>query len=299
VTRLAWLICSASAAATGPACAQAWIGELAARHYIEQQVAQESACMAGMRPDGKRSAEALTPAKAIMIDYWTRVSGGKPSNVSSLFLPNSDAHWVNGARRLSGSGFASLIDPFAAAGWRFDDSPLSLIHAGDGKSSIGQWLVRDERGKRRGTYSAVFGRKASQWRLRSVELIAADVYVDPLVQYCHALNDVLPARLEYVKTMREAAEKRAVKADARAVAAARSADVVTAAAAVATGSYKDRKLTAAKLAREQADTLKATAAAIQIELTERKAAELAVLAEVKAAEEARIAGRAALSAGTR
>jgi hypothetical protein len=138
----------------------------------------------------------------------------------------------------------------------------------------------------------LFTRKAGVWKLSTLELVGADTYADPLVQYCHRVGDVMPYRLRSTKFSREYAEKRLAKATAKAELASAEA---TKAQAAATASGKAGKVEAARLAAEKATKAQATAAQRKTEFEHASRLEATAIADAKAMEDARTAGVAALS----
>ena len=280
-----------------PAHAQAWIGLMVGDMMARQAAAvKEQACMTGTAMEGEKIEDARAPADAVMRAYWQSVKGGQATTVSAHFHLDKRTRWASGDTVRDMAGTASVVDDFAAAGLTPDAAPLGFFRAGDGQSAAGQWVVRDAGGKRRGTYKAMFDRKAGVWKLQTLDLIGENIWVDPLVQYCHKPGDVLPYRLSNSSWMRDYTEKRAIKGEAKAAALEAEAAKLQSAAASAKPGARATKEAAAKFATEKASQARASATLRNSAALQAAESERAAKADAKAVEEARIAGQAALAA---
>jgi hypothetical protein len=263
----------------GTAQAQIWIGQIVGNMIAQEAAAQrEEACMTGTAMSDKEVAEARSPALATMQGYFADAKAGV--SFEPRFQPDKKSLWTGGGASpgVGVAGMSRQHDGMAGGDTVLEATPLGFVRAGDGSSAFGQWLVRDPAGKKVGTYSALFTRRAGIWRLSTLGQSPAAAYVDPVVQYCHKPGDVLPYRLSSTKWLREAAEKRVAKAEKR----AREADARAA----------DPK--APVDARERADSLGRQLARQREALDSARAAEAQAQADAKAAEDAKAAATASL-----
>jgi hypothetical protein len=277
--------------------AQMWIGLMVGDMMARGQAAEtERLCMIGTPMPDAEIEEARKPSLLALQGYWQTVSNARPANVSAHFNLTSKTRWVNGAMVLPMAGLAAVSDPFAASKLVFDEAPMAFVRAGDGASAAAQWAVRDRAGKRSGTYQARFTRAAGVWRLSELELVGAATYVDPLVQYCHKRDDVLPYRLSSAEWLKTHTAKRAAKAGEKAAIARTAAAKAEAAAAAATGSGKAAKATAAALAAAKSQKAEEAAALRKSEADKAVSADTQAKADAAALTAVRTAGIAALTA---
>ncbi len=288
--------CLAAMMTSGPAQAQAWIGLMVGNMMAQQQAAlQERNCMMGIPMPEKEINEARKPGLEIMVSYWTHVKGGGISDASADFHLDKKTRWFTVTQSADLAHLNAITDPFAAARLTFDPDPLAFFRAGDGQSAAGQWIVRDGQGKRSGTYNASFKRHMGVWKLTALELVSGKDYVDPLLQYCHKVADVLPYRLSNAAWLRSFAQKRAIKAETKAAEAARLAAAAQASATAASRSAKASREANAKLAADKATAAAEVAVARKADLARAVAEDEAAKSDAAALEQARVAGRAALA----
>lgn len=273
----------AGLAASAPAHAQAWLGQVVGDMIAREQAAiQEQACMTGTPMPDSEVAETRATAQAAMSGYWGAVSAGGAANVAPYYQFDKKAKWVSGSTVVPLAGLARVTDPFAVSGASLDARPLAYFRAGDGSTVRGQWAVRRGDGSLVGTYDAGFRRAAGAWKLVELTLIPATTYVEPLVQYCHKAGDVLPYRVAWTTGQRSYLETRATRLEAKAAKAQAAADKVT--------GYSEAAALTRKRAADAATKAKGAREAARLAA---EANELA-LADAKAAEAARAAGQAAL-----
>lgn len=269
--------------------AQAWIGQVVGDMVANAAAAErERKCMLGeaMLPD--EVAEARSPADRLVADYWRTVASGDSVDVSALFQADTKSRWISPSGTVTQAGLVRVTDPFASAGAAIDPTPLAFFRAGDASSAAGQWVARRPDGTVVATYAAQFRRSLGNWKLSQFEVSSADTVVDPLVQYCHQPDDVMPYRLTSAAATRGYAEKRATKLQAKALQAKASADGAAEAVASAKPGSRDARAT------------KAATLAQSAEAAARKADEAAaVLAEaIKVDEKAKADNAAVESAKT-
>ena len=277
----------------GSAHAQIWIGQIVGNMIAEEQAAaREQACMNGAPQPDSETAEVRQPALSAMTLYFEAAKGGG-APLSSQFHLDKHSRWTNGNVSASMTEIDRQSDPFAHDGLALDAASIGFLRAGDGSSTLGQWIVHDASGAKRGTYTAVLTRKLGVWRLSTLELTPARTYVDPVVQYCHKPGDVLPYRLSSTTTMREWAEKRFAKAEAKAEKAEQAAAAARAKADKSPGNASAQAALTEAAAR--AKTLADQREARRTELAGAKIAEESARADAKAAEERKAAAIASLA----
>lgn len=280
----------------GSAHAQIWIGQIVGEMMAQgQAAAREQACMNGTPQPDKETDEVRQPALSAMTGYFEAAKGGG-APLSSQFHLDKHSRWTNGTVSASVVDIDRQSDPFAHGGLALDTASIGFLRAGDGSSALGQWTVHDASGATMGTYTAVLTRKLGVWRLSTLELTPARTYIDPVVQYCHKPGDVLPYRLTSTASMREWAEKRLAKAEAKAekaeqaAAAARAKADKTPNSASAQADVSEAMVRAKSLADQRearrtelagAKTAEASAVADAKDAEEKKAAAIAALASVK------------------
>lgn len=202
------------------------IGQFAAKLGAEQAAAQEAACMNGTAPDALRVIKVKGKARDVMAEYWARVKGGKPANLSALFHTGMKPGWsTDDPVRLASPADTGLksddgrlsahADAFVALGLKLDEVRLNFVLAGDQKSAIGQWAVLNGAGQIAGLYDATFVQRKKAWKLTRLQWSGANIAFRPPRQYCHMPEDVMPHRLANAKSARIAAEESLVKAEAR------------------------------------------------------------------------------------
>ncbi|MEO7689473.1 MAG: hypothetical protein ABIS51_09315 [Sphingomonas sp.] len=276
----------------GTAHAQIWIGLMVGDMISQQQGAlREQACMNGTPQPDNEIAEARRPALSAMTGYFEAAKGGG-APLSSQFHLDKRSLWISGSVRAGMAEIDHQSDPFARDGLALDTASISFVRSGDGSSALGQWTVRDASGAKMGTYTGVFARKMGVWRLSTLELTPARVYVDPVVQYCHKPGDVLPYRVSSTTLWREVAEKRLAKATAKAEKAEQAAAAARAKAdkSPSNASAQAALNEAVARAKNLADQL----AMRRSELGGAQAMEASALEDAKAAEDAKVAAMAAL-----
>ena len=275
-----------AAVASEPANAQAWIGEMVGNMIAQEQAAQrEAACMGGAAMPDSEIAETRASAFAAMNGYWNAVRSGAPADVTPFYRDDRKASWRSGGSALDGVALHKLTDPLAQSGAVFDATPLAYFRSGDGSSVHGQWAVRRADGKLIGTLDAAFSRTAGQWKLSDLTVYSATEYVEPLVQYCHKVGDVLPYRVASTTQARDYLVKRADRLKAK-------ADKASAAVDQAVARTKDEAILRDK--RALADAARAKSVAASQAALEAIAANERANADAKAAADKRAAAIAAL-----
>ena len=267
--------------ASAPAHAQAWIGQVVGDMMAQQRAIElEQACRTGtpMPPDEIDETRAST--RASINGYWNAVRQGT-ANVVPYYQPDGKAKWIAGGKTVGLAGLTRVTDPFVGNGAALDATPIAYFRAGDGRSVGGQWVVRNADSSLIGTYDALFRRTEGVWRLSELSLIPAGSYVEPLVQYCHTVGDVLPYRVSWTTRQRALLEARAAKLEAKAAKAREAA---------AKGSRSDEE--AVLIQKRAVDAAERARRAREAARLAAEANELA-LADAKAAEAARSVGRAA------
>jgi hypothetical protein len=264
-------------APAGVADAQAWIGQVVGNMAAQAAAAQrEEACMNGKAMPEKEVAEARIPALATMQGYFADAGAG--TSFEQRFQPDKKSLWTSGEIRAGAAELGRQRDSTATGGTVLDATPLNFVRAGDGSSAMGQWVARTATGTPVASYSATFTRKIGVWRLSTLSQSPARTYVDPVVQYCHKPGDVLPYRLGTTRLLREAAEKRVAKVEARAREAAE----------------RTRAAGAPADARGRADDLQRELDKRREVLDKARAAEASAQADARTAEEEKAKALAAL-----
>jgi hypothetical protein len=190
--------------------AQIWIGQIVGNMVAQGEAARrEQECMTGTAMPEAEIAEARTPALATMRGYFADAGAGKP--ISARFNLDKNSHWTSETTVANAKTLSAHRDPLAQAGLMLDAEPIGFVRAGDSRSALGQWAVRDASGVRAGLYTATFTRKRGIWALSTLTLSGPRNYADPVVQYCHKPGDVLPYRVDSSRMLREFAEKRLAK----------------------------------------------------------------------------------------
>ncbi len=273
-------------ALSAPAIGQAWIGQMVGDMIAQQRAAElEAACRGGQAMPDSEIAETRASAYAAIDGYWKAVRGGTPADVSPFFQADRKLSWVGGGMTLNAAGLRNVTDPLAQQGAALDAKPLAYFRSGDGSTVHGQWAVRRADGHLIGTLDAHFRRALGQWKLADLRVYPATEYVEPLVQYCHVVGDVLPYRVESTTQARAYLTKRADKLKVKADKAQAAADKAAARNSDAALLRDQRALADAARAKSD-DATKAAQAAI--------AANEQALADTKAAADARAAAIAAL-----
>jgi hypothetical protein len=279
-----------------PAYPQAWIGQVVGNMIAQQQAwAAEQACMTGTAMPDVEVTEARPSTLTSMRGYWDAVKAGGPSSVTSQFHVSKKSAWINGATKVAIVAGAKVTDPFALPGAQLAAEPLRYFRSGDGASVRTQWEVRGGSGELIGTYDVELRRGGSTWRPFEMKLVPANQYVEPLVQYCHAVGDVMPFRLRSTEGAMTYTAKRAVKMAAKADKAEAEANKALAKTMNASGAASPAdKLKAgetvskAKAARAKADEAKLAA-------ENAAAAHALAKADSKALEDARAVAMAKLA----
>ncbi|QNA84572.1 hypothetical protein G4G27_11650 [Sphingomonas sp. So64.6b] len=276
--------------------AQIWIGQIVGDMMAQGQAAQqEYNCMTGTAMPPSEIEETRASAETAIKGYWQAVQGGKETNVAPFYQTDRKAAWVSGAKTVPLSGLIRITDPFASDGAVLDAQPIAYLRAGDGGTVRGQWAARRADGTLIGTYDAMFKRASGIWKLSRLTLIPSTDYAEPVVQFCHKPNDVLPYRLVSTEQTRaytaKRAEKLRIKADKakaeadRAAAAAQGKD--SSAALLLVNEKKQRASDAEAKAGAAADAARAAVEANELAKTDAataettKAAALAELAKAK------------------
>lgn len=274
---LAWS--TVALAGAGAAHAQAWIGAVVGNMIAQENAARlEQACMTGTPMPPSEIEETRATANAAIRGYWSAVQGGHAANVAAFYQNDNKAAWTSGPSTVRLAGLAQIIDPFAATtSASLADAPLGYVRSGDGATVRGAWQVRDAHGTPIGTYDAMFRRSSGVWRLSRLILLSSRDYVEPVIQYCHKPNDVLPYRVANSQMMRDYATKRAEKLRLKADKARADADHAAAkypgdAATLEISQRAEMAETKAKTAAEEArlsvaanETAKADASAAEAE----------------------------------
>jgi hypothetical protein len=223
-------------AVSTPAYPQAWIGQVVGNMMARQQAwAAEQACMTGTAMPEAEVAEARSSSIASMRGYWDAVKAGGPSVVASQFHVSRKSVWTNGSTRVAIVPGARVNDPFALPGAQLAAEPLRYFRSGDGASVAAQWEVRGSGGELVGTYDVELRRSGSTWRSFAMKLVPANEYVEPLVQYCHVVGDVMPFRLRSTEAAMTFTAKRAAKMAAKAEKAEAAAEKLLARTTNASG----------------------------------------------------------------
>ena len=266
--------------------AQAWIGQVVGNMIAQQQAAQqEAACMGGAAMPDSEIAETRASTFTAINGYWNAVRGGGAADVASFYQGDRKVSWTARGTTLSDAALHKVTDPLAQSGAVLDAQPTAYFRSGDGSSVRGQWAVRRADGRMIGTLDAAFRRAAGIWKLSDLTVYPATEYVEPLVQYCHRVGDVLPYRIASSGHMRDYLVKRADKMKAKADKAMAAAD--QAETRGGEGSYLQEKRILADAARAKSE--EATRAAMAAIADNEHA-----LADAKAAADTRAAAIAAL-----
>ena len=240
---------------SGPAHAQAWIGQVVGDMMAQGAAAQrEQACMTGTAMPDSEVAETRPSAAAAMTGYWQAVRGGGGSaNVTAFYQAEGKVGWKSGETNLGLPALTRVSDPFAAPGNDMESAPIGYVRSGDGRTVRGQWRVKRADGSTAGIYDALFRRVDGTWKLSQLTLLSPREYAEPVVQFCHKPNDVLPYRLNYTQTMRTMLTKRADRLRAKAVSARSDADRIAGKGdAAATAEARQRADQAEEKARKAA-----------------------------------------------
>lgn len=283
----------AIAGLTAPAPAQVWLGLIAGQMAANEAAREkEIACRRGVPMSDKEVAEAHTPAATTMKAYWSDAQAGR--SFAGDFNIDKHAQWSVGGTVAKAAQVGGQADPFVKAGLALDPGELGFVRAGDGASALGQWVVRDAAGARRGTYTAAFTRKLGEWRLSTLALTGAREYAEPVVQYCHTPQDVLGYRIEDTtadvarleravpKAERQVAKQEQALAKARGTAARRSASDI------------DRAAVGQEA--ERLNHLRTGLEAMRTQLADARKQQAEAIADAKAKEEAKAAALRELAA---
>jgi hypothetical protein len=157
---------------------------------VAQGAAQSAyaACMSGTPVSAKEIAEARDPAPRVMQAYFSAAQGRGLK--SAAFKLNKRTKWTAGKTVALASTLDAQADPLAAAGNTLEAAPLRFYRAGDLRTALGQWEVRDTSGGVAGVYTALFEREKGAWKLRELTVSQADDVVAPAAQYCDTPGDV-------------------------------------------------------------------------------------------------------------
>jgi hypothetical protein len=290
------LVLSLATIAT-PAFPQAWIGLMVGDMIAQQhQAAMEHACMTGTPMIETEVAEARPTTFSSMRGYWDAVKSGGPAVVQPYFHVHKKSAFIGGPTKIAITPTTKLSDPFAVSGAILAAEPMRYFRSGDGVSVRFQWEVRDTATNLVGTYDAELRRGGATWRLFELRLIPAKDYVEPLVQYCHKVGDVMPYRLTSTERTMTYTSQRAVKMAGK----ADKADAAAAKALARTMNSSGHASPADKLmVRESGDKANAARSkAIEAKLAAETAAaaNATAKADARAMEDARAVAMAGLSA---
>jgi hypothetical protein len=227
--------------------------------------------------------------------YWDAVKTGSPVSVAPFFNVSKNASWSSETINVPITLEEKITDPFAVPGAQLAEKPLRTFRASKGASLHTQWEVRGEAGVLIGTYDAELLRKGSVWRLQSMKLIPAKQYVEPLVQYCYAVGDVMPYRQSRANGWIEFASERLLELETKAdIADAELAQLRSRSSASNTGDSVSQ-LTGQMEKKAMKAREKASEAKLDLEAAERELAR--VKSDIRAMDDARAAGIAKLGGG--
>jgi hypothetical protein len=287
----------AIAASATPAFPQAWIGLMVGDMIAQQQQAvMEHACMTGTAMIESEVAEARPTTLASMRGYWNIVKGGSPALVQPYFHVHKKSALISGPIKIAITPMARVTDPFAAPGAQLAADPVRLFRSGDGASVRFQWEVRDAAAKLIGTYDAALRRGGATWRLFELRLIPANEYVEPLVQYCHEVGDVMPYRLISTERTKTYTTQRAVKMAAKAEKAEAAAAKVLARTMNSSGHASPADKLMVREASDKAKSARNTATETQLAAETAAADNAKAKVDAKAMEDARAEAMAKLAA---
>jgi hypothetical protein len=279
-----------------PAFSQAWIGLMVGDMIAQQhQAAMEQACMTGTAMIENEVAEARPSTISSMRGYWDAVKGGSPSVVQPYFHVHKKSAFIDGATKIAITPTAKVADPWAASGSILAAEPIRYFRSGDGASVRFQWEVRDGAGKLIGTYDADLRRGGATWRLFELKLIPAKEYVEPLVQYCHKVGDVMPYRLISTERTMTYTAQRAVKMAAKADKAEAAAAKALARTMNSSGHASPADKLMVRESGDKANTARSKASEAKLAADAAAAANAKAKADAKAMEDARAAAIAALA----
>lgn len=269
------------------------VNRVMAQHRAET----EYECMQGKSMPKVDIFTAYPAAVDAVRGYWDAVKAGSPVSVAPHFHVSSNAAWRTGTLNVPMTLEAKVADPFVVPGAQLAAEPLRTFRAGKESSLHTQWEVRGAAGELIGTYDAGLVYKNSIWRLHTIELIDAKRYVEPIVQYCHDVGDVILFRLnsaeDRIRYNTEHAARMTENADTADAEVVRLQSQAASAEKGASASYQrlaQKAVNKAKKARIKADDAK-----LEVEAAERELAR--VKSDIKAMDEARAAGMAKLGGG--
>jgi hypothetical protein len=253
----------------------------------------EMACRRGFPAHPSEVSASTLRVTELMKTYWSTVQSGQVP--LSSFRLDKHTRWAAGGILLDSKTLASMKDPFAAADNSMEPKPLRFVRAGDGLTAQGQWQVTDAEGRPVGTYKVFMRLKKGDWSISTMDLVDANSWTEPVVQYCHAPGDVLGYRLANAKAAVAEAQRRLTLARQEEASARASADKAKAAAEAApdnAGKQAAAKSAASKLRaasdvangyQSQFDTQSAGLAKVEAERAalgaQREAAKSAVAAK--------------------
>jgi hypothetical protein len=280
-----------------PAYPQAWIGQVVGNMIAQQQAwAAEQACMTGTAMPDSEVAEARPTTLSSIRGYWDAVKAGGPSTVIAHFHVSKKSVWTNGATKVAIVPTAKVTDPFALPGAQLAAEPSRYFRSGDGASVRTQWEVRGASGELIGTYDAELRRGGSTWRLFDMKLVPANQYVEPLVQYCHAVGDVMPFRLRSTEATMTYTAKRAVKMAAKADKAEAAANKALAKTMNGSGAASPADKLKVRETADKANTTRVKANEAKLAAETAATAHAQATADAKAMEDAKLVAMAKLAA---
>ncbi len=183
------------------------IGNFAGQLAGQNAQAAENICMSGTPVSRTQHLQAQDAAHQLVARYWQHASNKAPDQMPPLFTADGRINRNDGTQTMSIPLNVQLLDPFATAGVVIGPAPVSFTIAGDARSAIGQWEVREANGRLRGTYVASFKGKGDRWLISGLEAISPHLFVEPLIRYCHVSGDIVYHLIANAKTSVELAEK--------------------------------------------------------------------------------------------
>jgi hypothetical protein len=194
-----WLAASASGAAflASPAAAQGIIPDA-----IEATIAGMSGparpdpkCVSGETlPSDEEVAEARTGAEAAMKTYIALAGAARGADASAAFVPRSRLRgWerADSKSRMVDRVDDPLARALAAGEARVE--PLRFFRAGQGRTAIGEWLVRTSEGAPLGSYWVWFHPEDSVWKITRLDFLVEPARpTQQTSRYCLMPGDVDP-----------------------------------------------------------------------------------------------------------
>lgn len=174
----------------------------------------EGQCLQGTPMPPSEVGEARAPSSVTLRQYFAAAQSG--GSKLAAFQADSKTRFFVADIQAPAAAIEATADPLARSGDVLVDEPIRFFRSGMDGTALGQWIVREAGGGTAGVYTALIVRKSGAWKLRTLTASVAGEKVGPAMQFCHVPGDVVKFNVDTSRLVRESAEKRLAKSQARA-----------------------------------------------------------------------------------